>query len=54
MGFQKLSDSFPFANVHFHLMKDRQGAEKAHMIRYLILCVQQANLYDIFSLPFSQ
>lgn len=48
MGFQNLTDSFAFANAHFNLMKDRQGAEKAHVIRYVMLCVQQANLYDIF------
>lgn len=54
MGFQNLSNSFAFANTHFNLMKDRQEAEKAPVIRYVMLCVQQANLYDIFSLPFSQ
>lgn len=53
MSFQNLSNSFAFFNAHFNLMKDGQGAEKAHT-RYVILCVQWANLYDIFSLPFSQ
>lgn len=51
MGFQNLTNSFAFFNTHFNLMKDGQGAEKAH-IRYVILCVQQANLYDIFSFHF--
>ena len=43
-----------FYLLHFNLMKESQGAEKAHMIWYVMLCVQQTNLYDIFSLPFSQ
>jgi len=43
-----------FSLLHFNLMKESQGAEKAHMIWYVMLCVQQTNLYDIFSLPFSQ
>lgn len=48
MGFQNLSKSFAFVNTHFNQMKDGQRAGKAH-IQYVILCVQQANLYDIFS-----